>query len=182
MCHETITYRRRKVGDISDKELRRAFIKPHRHTNYVFETTGYDIVIVDRERNSGYGVVKSVVKSHLLPKKSRVTCLERALIDAVVSPHYNGGIPSVYSHYKTAQRRVNAAKLLELYKQLYFVYPYSQAIGFFLEKAGMAKHAALVYGALPPKRIFYIDHNAKTSWSYDEKWRLYYPAGLVDED
>ncbi len=182
ICHETISNRRRKVRDITDNELRRAFIKPHRHTNYVFDIGRYSIVVVDRERNSAHGVTRRAATSRLLPKKSRVTCLERALIDAVVTPQYNGGITSVYAHYKAAQRRVNVAKLIILYKQLDFVYPYSQTIGFLLDKAGMAKHAALVYEEFPPKHIFYIDHNAKTSWSYNDKWKLYYPEGLVDED
>ncbi|MEK6776602.1 MAG: hypothetical protein AABY87_06970 [bacterium] len=182
ICNETISERRSKVRDISDNDLRRAFIKPRRHTSCVFDITGYSIVVVDRERNSGHGVIKTLATSQLLPRKSRVTCMERALIDAVVAPHYNGGIASVYAHYKAAQRRANAAKLIELYKKLDFVYPYSQAIGFLLEKARMAKHAALVYREFPPKHIYYIDHNAKTSWRYDKKWKLHYPEGLVDED
>ena len=167
---------------VNDNELRRAFIKPHRHTNHVYTLNDYNVIVVERARISGSGVVESHPPSTLLPNKSRVTCIERALIDSVVSPHYNGGIVSVYTYFRNARDMLDMASLIKIYRRLDFVYPYSQSIGFLLDRAGMPKYASVIYKNFPPERSFYVDHDAKTSWIYDEKWKLYYPAGLVNED
>ncbi len=135
-----------------------------------------------RTRISGSGVVECHPPGTLLPNMSRVTCIERALIDAVVSPQYNGGIVSVYTYFRNARNMLNMAMLIKIYRQLDFVYPYSQSIGFLLDRAGMSKHASVIYKNFPPECSFYVDHDAKTSWVYDDKWKLYYPEELVNED
>jgi len=183
ICHETISaHRKAYASNLNSSTLRSAFIKPHRYTNYVFDFNQYEIVVVDRVKNSGYGVVELRTLKAVLPKHSRITCIERALIDAVVSPHYNGGIVSVYAFFKNARQKINISRLVEIYKQLDFIYPYSQSIGFLLDRTDMAKHASVFYREFPPAYTFFIDHDAKSSWSYDKKWKLYYPVGLVDED
>lgn len=174
--------KRINVNTVNNDELRRAFIKPHRHTNHVYTLNDYKVIVVERARISDSGVVESRPPSTLLPNTSHVTCIERALIDAVVSPQYNGGIVSVYTYFRNARDMLNMARLIKIYRQLDFVYPYSQSIGFLIDRAGMSKYASVIYKDLPPKRSFFVDHDAKTSWIYDKKWKLYYPAGLVDED
>ncbi len=183
ICYEKKPAIRKKVNTVNNNELRRSFIKPHRHTKHVYTFDNYEIIVVERRSSiSGSGVGESHPPSTLLPNASRVTCIERALIDAVVSPQYNGGIVSVYTYFRNARNRLNMAKLVKIYKQLDFVYPYSQSIGFLLDKAGMPKYASVIYNNFAPERSFYVDHDAKTTWIYDEKWKLYYPAGLVNED
>ena len=182
ICYEKKPAKWKKVNTINNNELRRSLIKPHRHTKHVYTLNDYVIIVVERRaRISDAGVVESHPPSTLLPNASRVTCIERALIDTVVSPQYNGGIVSVYTYFRNARNMLNMAKLVKIYKQLDFVYPYSQSIGFLLDKAGMPKHASVIYKNFPPERSFYVDHDAKTTWIYDEKWKLYYPAGLVNE-
>ena len=183
ICYEKKPAEREKVNTVSSNELRRSFIKPHRHTKHVYTLNDYEIIVVERRaRNSCSGVVESHPPSTLLPNASRVTCIERALIDAVVSPQYNGGIVSVYTYFRNARNLLNMTRLTKIYNQLDFIYPYSQSIGFFLDKAGMPKQASVIYKKFPPEHSFYVDRDAKTSWIYDEKWKLYYPAGLVNED
>ncbi len=183
ICYEKKPAKRKKVNTVNNNELRRAFIKPHRHTKHVYTLNNYKVIVVERRaRISGSGVVESHPPSTLLPNTSRVTCIERSLIDAVVSPQYNGGIVSVYTYFRNARGMLNMARLIKIYRQLDFVYPYSQSIGFLLDRADMSKHASVIYKNFPPERSFYVDHDAKTSWVYDEKWKLYYPAGLVNED
>jgi predicted transcriptional regulator of viral defense system len=182
ICYEKKAAKREKVNTVNNNELRRSFIKPHRHTKHVYTFDNYEIIVVERRaRISDSGVVEDHPPSTLLPNASRVTCIERALIDAVVSPQYNGGIVSVYTYFRNARDMLNMANLVKIYKQLDFVYPYSQSIGFLLDKANMPKHASVIYKNFPPERSFYVDHDAKTTWIYDEKWKLYYPAGLVNE-
>ncbi|MGR3300980.1 MAG: hypothetical protein ACUZ8I_00610 [Candidatus Scalindua sp.] len=182
ICYEKKPAKRKKVNTVNNNELRRSFIKPHRHTKHVYTLNDYKVIVVERRaRISSSGVVESHPPSTLLPNKSRVTCIERALIDAVVSPQYNGGIVSVYTYFRNARGMLNMARLIKIYRQLDFVYPYSQSIGFLLDRADMSKHASVIYKNFPLERSFYVDHDAKTTWVYDEKWKLYYPAGLVNE-
>ncbi len=182
ICYEKMPAKRKKVNTVNNNELRCAFIKPHRHTNHMYTLNDYKVIVVERRaRISDSGVVKSHLPSTLFPNTSRVTCIERSLIDAVVSPQYNGGIVSVYTYFRNARGMLNMAKLIKIYRQLDFVYPYSQSIGFLLDRAGMPKYASDIYKNFPPERSFFVDHDAKTTWVYDEKWKLYYPAGLVDE-
>ena len=183
ICYEKKPAKWKKVNTVNNNELRRSFIKPHRHTKHVYTLNDYEIIVVERRaRISGSGVVESHPPSTLLPNKSRVTCIERALIDAIVSPQYNGGIVSVYTYFRNARDMLDMARLIKIYRHLDFVYPYSQSIGFLLDRVGMPKYASVIYKSFPPERSFYVDHDAKTSWIYDEKWKLYYPAGLVNED
>jgi predicted transcriptional regulator of viral defense system len=182
ICHETITPKRRRDSDIpSDTRLRNAFIKPHRYTTYVVEFEGHEIVVIDREKGSDHGVVEVRKRGAACPQGSRVTCLERALIDAVVAPHYNGGIASLCAYFRAAQKRLRIERLLEICRKLDFVYPYAQSIGFFLDRSGLQKQAAEMRRTFPPQRQFFVDHDAKSSWEYDDQWMLFYPKGLVDE-
>ena len=183
VCHETIQSRSSKATDIpSESRVRSAFIKPHRYTSYVIGFRKHNIVILDRERGSDHGVVEVVKSTSPCPAGSRVAGLERALIDAVVAPHYNGGITSVPAYFKSARRHLKVEVLLRVYSKLQFVYPYAQSIGFFLENAGMRKQANQVWDVYPPHHRFYIDHSAKESWNYNGRWMIFYPKGLVDED
>ena len=183
VCNETISENRAKGEDaLNNTKLRSAFIKPHRYTKYVFEFNNHKIVIVDRKKNSDHGVVEVSSKNILFPNNSRTTCRERALIDAIVSPQYNGGIVSVYSYFKNSLPKLNIHKLINIYKQLNYIYPYTQSIGFFLDRLGKQKLASIIYKAFPPNYKFFVDHNAKTSWMFDNKWKIYYPKGLVDEN
>jgi predicted transcriptional regulator of viral defense system len=182
ICDEKRPAKRKNINTINNNKLRRAFIKPHRHTNHMYTLNDYKVIVVERARISNSGVVGNHPPSTLLPNTSRVTCIERALIDAVVSPHYNGGIVSVYTYFRNARDMLDMARLIKIYRRLDFVYPYSQSIGFLLDRVGMSKHASVIHKKFPPEHSFFVDHDAKTSWIYDEKWKLYYPAGLVDED
>ncbi len=46
----------------------------------------------------------------------------------------------------------------------------------------MKRRASVLYDAFPPRQKFYIDRNAKASWKFDDKWKLYYPKELIDEN
>lgn len=184
ICNETIRPKQKpQTDDLTNTKIRNAFIKPHRYTNYIFKFNKHEIVVVDREKGTRHGV-KAVTRSDTpLPISASVASIERTLIDAVVAPQYNGGITSVYSCFNAAkQKKINIHSLLEIYQALNFIYPYCQTIGFFFDKLGMAKQASAVYDALPPKQNFYVDRNAKSTWEYDDKWKLYYPKALVDEN
>ena len=183
ICHETIRTRGRKAAGMPpESRVRSAFIRPHRHTDHVINFQKHDVLILDRERGSDFGVVTVRKNASPCPVGSRVASLERTLIDAVVAPHYNGGITSLPAYFKEAQNRLKTEDLLKIYRKLRFVYPYAQSIGFFLERTGMREQAGQVREVYPPRHRFYVDHSAKESWDYSERWMIHYPKGLVDED
>jgi len=182
-CHESLAPQKRKdAAKLSDARIRTAFIKPHRHTSFVIKHNAHDILITAGTRGFDYGVEKLQRQHSPCPVGSRVTSLERALIDAVVSPHYNGGLTSLCEYFRAAQRKLDIERMVDIYQKLDFVYPYAQSLGFFLEHCGMQSHAKELRNAFPPRQRFYVDHGAKTTWAYNERWMIFYPKGLVNED
>jgi predicted transcriptional regulator of viral defense system len=165
----------KKKIKLSNESIFQAFIKPGRVTSNEYKLPGGKIVLTERTYRDEIGVIELLDKHELLPMGSRVTCLERTLIDACVNPQYNGGILSVVDYFREAKGRIDSDRLIEIYKHLSFVYPYWQAIGFICEKVGAKKAAKALYGSFKAANEFYLDHNAKTSWAYDDKWRVHYP-------
>jgi predicted transcriptional regulator of viral defense system len=182
-CHEKLVpQKRRSVQKISNTRMRSAFVKPHRRTNFVVQHNGLEIHVIARTQGSDHGVERIQARHSPSPIGSRITCLERTLIDAVVSPHYNGGVMSLCDYFRAARNRMNLSRLLDIYQRLNFVYPYAQSLGFFMEHSGMQEKAEALRSAYPPRQRFYVDHGAKTTWIYDERWMVSYPKGLVNED
>ncbi len=182
-CHETLAPRaRRRSEKPSDARVRGAFVKPHRHTSFVIQHDGHDILVTARTRGAAHGVEQIRHKHSPCPTGARVTCLERTLIDAVVSPHYSGGVMSLCDYFRAARKRLDIARMLDIYQRLDFVYPYAQSIGFFMDHCGMTQQAQELRSAYPPQQKFYVDHEAKTTWAYNERWMVFYPKGLVDEN
>jgi hypothetical protein len=182
-CHKKLVPERYKGSqNISDAKIRSAFIKPPRHSNFIIQHSSREIIVIAGVRGADFGIDKVQHQHSPCPIGSRVTCLERTLIDAVVSPHYNGGIMSLCGYFHAAVKRIDAARMLGIYQDLNFSYPYAQSLGFFMERCGMTHQATEIRSAYPPRQRFYVDHGAKTTWVYDERWMIFYPKGIVDED
>ena len=64
------------------------------------------------------------------------TTLERTLIDITVRPIYSGGVNAVLDAYKKSIGKVSVKKIIAILDTINFIYPYYQAVGFYLEKAG----------------------------------------------
>jgi hypothetical protein len=61
-------------------------------------------------------------------------------------------------------------------KKLNYIYPYHQAIGYYIEKAGNYNDAQieLLREKFKFERDFYLTYQMKDT-KYSKKWRLYYP-------
>jgi len=66
-----------------------------------------------------------------------LTNLERTLIDIAVRPGYAGGTENVLYSYGRAIQKISVDRLTEMIEELNYVYPYHQAIGFYLQRAGL---------------------------------------------
>lgn len=179
-CHEKLApQKHRDVEKLSDARIRSALVKPHRHTSFIIQHNAQEILVIAGTRGFDHGVEKILNQHSPCPADSRITGLERTLIDAVVSPHYNGGLTSLCDYFRAAQQRLDMDRMLDIYGKMDFVYPYAQSLGFFMEHCGMQNHAKELRSAYPPRQRFYVDHGAKTTWVYNEQWMIFYPKGLV---
>jgi predicted transcriptional regulator of viral defense system len=108
----------------------------------------------------------------------RVTDVERTLIDTVVRPFYAGGVFEVLKAYRLAREKVSINKLTSYLKKMDYIYPYHQAIGFYLERSGVYNDSQMnLLRKFNMKFDFYLTYQMK-QMSYSKEWRLYYPKGF----
>ncbi len=154
---------------IPQEKIDQAFQKKPRFTTNYVDIKNYRIYILRSQYTGDVGVVTR--------QGMRVTNLERTLIDITVRPHYAGGVHEVLEIYKKAKGEASINRLNSYLKKMNFRYPYHQAIGFYLEKAGYKENAIKLLERYPRNQDFYLGHNMYEP-SYDEKWRIYYPGML----
>lgn len=109
----------------------------------------------------------------------RVTDLERTLIDAVVRPFYCGGVYEVLKAFELCSDKISINRISSYLKRLDFIYPYHQAIGFYLERTGKFPESAIqkIHNRFQKKRKMYLTYGQK-NLSFSETWQVYYPSSL----
>jgi len=107
----------------------------------------------------------------------RATKLERTLIDITVRPAYGGGVHQVLEAYQRAKDRASVSTILATLKKLAYVYPYHQAIGFYMQRAGYDAKRYDRLKALGLHHNFYLAHDIRER-EFDSDWRLFYPKGF----
>lgn len=152
-----------------------AFRKPWRESKNKALYNGYNVCILNGMYTGKLGVIET---SGPNGEKISLTNIERTLIDITVRPNYSGGVFEVLKAYKLAKERLSVNKLAAMLKKINYVYPYHQAIGFYLEKAGVYRATQInLMQKFDMKYDFYLTHQMK-DMSYSKKWRLYFPKGL----
>jgi hypothetical protein len=163
-------------GALLQANVDRAFAHPQRTSKYVFSLEGANtsFTILSGKNTGNYGVVE--VQD---PMGRSVSCtnLERTLVDIVVRPSYAGGVAQVLESYETARDRVSVEKLVETLETLQHFYPYHQAIGFYMERAGYSDKQMAPLRRLPVAIDFYLVHAMKRT-EFNSSWRIHYPKGL----
>lgn len=158
---------------LTQDSLDRAFRAHQRASRYVFVHERNRFVILSGKHTGQYGVI-SLSRGE---EKLRTTDLERTLIDITVRPTYGGGVHQVRAAFAAALDRVSIPKLVTTLGALDYVYPYHQALGFYLSRVGAPPKHLDRLRSLGLHLDFYLAHGLKKP-AYDPSWRIYYPQGL----
>src|SRR5204863_201070 len=134
---------------------------------------GQRIQILNGKQTGNLGVTE--IKSDL-NEALQVTDLSRTLIDIAVRPSYSGGVFEVLNAYKKAKKRKVSIDILITYlKQLDYVYPYHQVIGFYMEKSGIYEASEIdLLKKIGMKYNFYLAYGIKKP-QFVTEWKLYIP-------
>ena len=128
--------------------------------------------ILNGKNTNQLGVIGQIFNFEGLESKVRVTDLERTLIDITVRPVYSGGTQTVQKAFEFAKDRVSIPKLLNTLSKLKHLYPYHQAIGYYLEQANYKKEDIDLLKAIPQEFNFYLT-NQIVKPMFNEKWKLF---------
>lgn len=161
-------------GNLSQESMDRAFANNPRLSSYAFRYGDYRIVLLSGKNTGRLEVTRMDAGPHGLVE---VTKIERTLIDATVRPSYAGGVHEVLQVFIAAKGRISIPTLIATYKKLDYVYPYHQAIGFYMAKAGYGERELARLRSLGLSFDFYLTHRMGQK-SYDSDWRLYFPTAL----
>lgn len=161
-------------GRLSQEALDRAFSNKQRRSNLVYKHGEWQILVVSGKQTGRLEVGERSLSSGIsLP----VTNLERTLIDVVVRPDYAGGVYQVLEAFRSAKERVSVNVLSATLKKLGYLYPYNQAIGFYMERAGYETQRWVRLRKPDPEFDFYLAHGIRDR-EYDKDWKLFFPKGL----
>jgi hypothetical protein len=91
------------------------------------------------------------------------------LLDISVRPAYGGRIARILE-LTAARTRVSVPAMVSLLETIGLIYPYAQATGFIMERAGFAAEQCALLRRLISEFLFYQAHEMKNP-AYDETWR-----------
>lgn len=163
-----------KGNKLEQSRIDNAFFRNVRISTNRAQYGGKTVCLLNGMYTGKLGVVKKSVDG----KRVSVTNIERTLVDIAVRPIYSGGSTSVLSAYSNAHKHLSTEKLFETLKKLCYVYPYHQAIGFYLDRSGAyQKKDVDIFKTPGLQHNFYLTHNMEAS-KFSAEWRLHYPADL----
>jgi len=167
-----------KPVKLEQENIDKAFGKPQRESETFDTFQDYKIVFLRGKHTKDLGVEKLGISGK---DQVKVTDIERTLIDIAVRPAYSGGVHEVLKAFRQAKEQGNVSinKLSGYLSRMNFIYPYHQAIGFYLEAAGNYKASQIdIFRNKVKDFDFYLTYEMQ-DMAYSKQWKLYYPKGLV---
>lgn len=158
-------------NDLTQENIDSSFSKEQRKTpGIVINDTTYYLL------NSKYNKNIGVIDAFFDNTKIRITTLERTLIDIIIRPSYSGDINEILDAYIAAKNKnVSVNKLCSYLHSFNHIYPYHQAIGFLLQRAGYSPAQYNLLKQFEFKYKFYLAYNMSNP-AFCEEWNLYYPS------
>jgi predicted transcriptional regulator of viral defense system len=162
-----------RESTLEQEGIDNAFSQPERRSNALFTYDNFQVVLL-HGKNTGRLEVGTITYGR---EQLSVTKLERTLIDITVRPAYAGGVYQVLEAYRRAQSDMSTSILLATLKKLDYVYPYHQAIGFYMQRAGYKPEQYERLRSLGLNHDFYLAHGLRER-EFDSAWRLHFPKGF----
>jgi predicted transcriptional regulator of viral defense system len=164
----------KRRGNLRQSSIDAAFAKPQRRSGMVGFIGDQRVVLLNGKHTNNLAVETREHDGEVL----RLTSLERTLIDAAVRPAYAGGPQTVLEAFQNAEGLFSVKRMAEVLTGLDYIYPYHQALGFYLEHSGACKPTELgPIEKLPQRFRFYLDYGMNEPL-FDDKWKLFYPRGM----
>jgi len=161
------------AGILTQQGIDRAFRSKQRESQFLFQWEQWQFRLISGKYTRRLGVTPTKFDGATLD----VTNLERTLIDITVRPAYAGGVYQVLQAYRSAQPRISVATLVATLRELDYVYPYHQAIGFYMQRAGYEEKQYIKLRKSGLKFNFYLAHDMRES-DFDPEWQLFFPKGF----
>jgi predicted transcriptional regulator of viral defense system len=160
-------------GKLTQAGIDRAFANKQRETRLIYRFDDTEVAIVWGKSTGNLEVIEMNYGGVGL----KVTSIERTLIDIAVRPAYAGGPLQVLAAYRGARDRVSVGVLVATLRKLEYTYPFHQAIGFYMERAGYPESKYKRLKELGLELDFYLSYGLKDP-EYVPSWRVYIPRGL----
>lgn len=160
---------------LTQDAVARAFSKAERATGFEYTDQRIAVVLLAGKSTNRLEVFNTPFPGEM--GQYATTSLERTLIDCTVRPAHAGGVDELPGMYAAAKARVSVRRLSKVLDELNFIYPYRQAVGFLMDRAGYSESQLSLFERQPFTLDFYLDF-AMQDTDYSSRWRLYYPKGL----
>ena len=161
-------------GSLTQGGLNKAFSSKQRHSKFIVSYDQTNIMLLSGKHTNRLGVRQIVGAAN---EAIEVTNLERTLIDIVVRPGYAGGTQNVLQSFRYAHPKASVGRLAEMLEDLDYLYPYNQAIGFYLQRAGYDPESLESLRKRGQEYDFFLAHGMKNT-KFDPQWRVHYPDEL----
>ncbi|MFW6377589.1 MAG: type IV toxin-antitoxin system AbiEi family antitoxin domain-containing protein [bacterium] len=162
-----------KSSGLEQERIDAAFSKPMRRTNHIAEFKNFKAYLLAGKYTDKIGVIDIEIDDNKLP----ITDIERTLLDCTIRPGYCGGVEEVLEGYKYAKDNLSVNRLLAYLRKVDYIYPFHQAIGFYLERAGYDENQLKLVESMDINYKFYLTYNMDKP-GFSERWQLYHPQHL----
>ena len=161
-------------GSLTQAGLTRAFSGKQRQSRFIVTHNKTRIMLLSGKDTDRLGVTEIIGTQG---ETLELTNLERTLIDITVRPGYAGGTENVLHSYGRALEKMSVGRITKMIEELDYMYPYHQAIGFYLQRAGLDLKSLSSLRKLELKYDLFLAHGMKKT-KFDSEWHIYYPADL----
>jgi predicted transcriptional regulator of viral defense system len=135
-----------------------AFKGNGRISQFVFNYENWEIYCISGKNTNKLGVEEiQLSRSVVIP----ATNIERTLIDIAVRPIYAGGVYEVLNAFKEAKDKFSVKELVTMLMDIDYLYPFHQAIGFYMECAGYNEADLNLLRKINMQFDFYLDYKMK---------------------